>query len=122
VRFLFGLRNFQESVMRSLLFAASTLAVLAVPGAASAQYYYDAADVYAPPPAAYVAPPVVAPAAPMVQSQVYLGQSYLAPGATYVPTPGVAYDDQAVIMNGQRYYRDCWWDWGRRRCEFKPWW
>ena len=26
--------------------------------------------------------------------------------------------DQSV---GQRYYRDCWWDWGQRRCELKPW-
>ena len=52
----------------------------------------------------------------MVQSQVYL-----APNATYV-APGTVYDDQAIYMNGQRYYRDCWWDWGRRRCELKPWW
>jgi len=108
VLFLFGLRNFQESVMRSLLFAASTIAALTVPGAASAQYYYEKDT--------YVAPPVVAPAAPLVEREVYL-----APGAAYV-APGAVYDDQAVIMNGQRYYRDCWWDWGRRRCEFKPWW
>ena len=51
----------------------------------------------------------------MVQSQVYLAPN------TYV-APGTVYDDQAVYMNGQRYYRDCWWDWGRRRCELKPWW
>jgi hypothetical protein len=101
--------------MRTVLIAASALASVAVPGAASAQYY-RAADVYAPPPAAYVAP------APMVQSQVYLapGTTYVDPGATVVP--GQSYDDQAVYMNGQRYYRDCWWDWGRRRCELKPWW
>ncbi len=126
--------------MRNSLFAASAIAALAVPGAASAQYY-NAADIYAPPPAAYVAPAPGAyvtpapgaylapgPGAPMVQSQVYL-----APGTTYAvpPTitvtpqpvaPGIAYDDQAIYANGQRYYRDCWWDWGRRRCDLKPWW
>ncbi len=60
-----------------------------------------------------VNPPVVA--APMVESQVYLapGQSYVAPNTPYM--------DQPIIMNGQRYYRDCWWDWGQRRCELKPW-
>jgi len=118
--FVPGPAELQEIVMRGLLFAAS-IAALAVPGAASAQYYYGAADVYAP--NAYVAPPVVAPAAPLVKGQVYLapGTTYLAPGTTYV-APGAVYDDQAVFMNGQRYYRDCWWDWGRRRCELKPWW
>ena len=100
--------------MRNILFAASAIAALAVPGAASAQYHYGAADtlpptVYvAPSPSPYAQPPAVV-GAPMVQSQVYLA-------------PGTVYDDQAVYMNGQRYYRDCWWDWGRRRCELKPWW
>ena len=104
--------------MRNILFAASVAAGLAVPGAASAQYYYD--GIYGPPVTTYVAP---VPAAPMTQSQVYLGQSYLAPAApTITVTPGTTYDDQAVYANGQRYYRDCWWDWGRRRCELKPWW
>jgi hypothetical protein len=107
--------------MRHVLFAAAAVAALAVPGAASAQYYYPAADAYVPPtvyvtpsPTPYAQPPAVV-GAPMTQSQVYL-----APNATYV-APGTVYDDQAVYMNGQRYYRDCWWDWGRRRCEFKPW-
>ena len=106
--------------MRKILFAVSAVAALAVPGAASAQYYYEAADVYAPPPAVYGVPRVVTQppvvAAPMVESQVYL-----APGAVTV-APGVAYQDQPIYMNGQRYYRDCWWDWGRRVCELKRWW
>jgi hypothetical protein len=120
--------------MRRFLLTASALAALAAgTSAASAQYYYDAADVdsytYGPPPRAYVAPPVtyatprtyVTPApvveAPMVESQVYLS-----PGTAPVMQPGVAYQDQAVYVNGRRYYRDCWWDWGQRRCELKPWW
>jgi len=49
------------------------------------------------------------------------GQVYLAPGQTYV-APGQQYSDQAIIIEGRRYYRDCWWDWGQRRCELKPWW
>ena len=101
--------------MRRLLLNASALtAILTVPTLASAQVY--AADIYPAPGAVVVNPPgaiVVNPpavvAAPMAESQVYLA-------------PGQSYDDQAIIINGQRYYRDCWWDWGRRRCDLKPWW
>jgi hypothetical protein len=102
--------------MRKMLFAASAIVALAIPGAASAQYYYS--DSYVAPGAPYVAPGTayVAPAPGMVQSQVYL-----APPAVTV-APGAAYDDQAIFINGERYYRDCWWDWGRRRCELKRWW
>jgi hypothetical protein len=101
--------------MRKLLFAGTALALAALPSVASAQVYI--ADSY--PPAALVGPPVVGPpvvAAPMVESQVYL-----APGTTYVQ-PGTEWEDRPIIIEGQRYYRDCWWDWGRRRCELKPWW
>ena len=49
---------------------------------------------------------------------------YMAPNITVTPgpMPGTTYDDQAIYINGDRYYRDCWWDWGRRRCELKRWW
>ncbi len=98
--------------MRRSLFAGTAIAALAAfPGVASAQVYiadkYSAAGVV-------VRPPVVA--APMVESQVYL-----APGTTYVQ-PGTEWEDRPIIIEGRRYYRDCWWDWGRRRCELKPWW
>jgi hypothetical protein len=96
--------------MRKLLFAASAIAALAIPAAASAQFYYQGG--YYAPGTAYVAP-----APGMVQSQVYL-----APPAAVTVTPGAAYDDQAIYINGDRYYRDCWWDWGHRRCELKRWW
>ena len=99
--------------MRKMLFAGTAIVALAaLPGIASAQIY--AADVYPPAAGVIVRPPVVA--APMVDSQVYL-----APGATYVQ-PGNEWEDRPIIIEGQRYYRDCWWDWGRRRCELKPWW
>jgi len=35
--------------------------------------------------------------------------------------PGVEYADAPIMIEGRRYYRDCWWDWGKRRCELKPW-
>ena len=107
---------------RFFLNASAVAAILTVPTLASAQVY--AADIYQAPGAIVVNPPgavvvnppgavVVNPpavvAAPMVESQVYLA-------------PGQTYDDQAIIINGQRYYRDCWWDWGRRQCALKPWW
>ena len=46
--------------------------------------------------------------------------SILRPDQVYV-APGTQYQDQAIIIEGRRYYRDCWWDWGQRRCELKPW-
>ena len=96
--------------MRKLLFAAAAL--VALPSLASAQVYI--ADSYPPAAGVVVGPPVVA--APMVESQVYL-----APGTTYVQ-PGTEWEERPIIVEGRRYYRDCWWDWGRRRCELKPWW
>jgi len=97
--------------MRRILLAASAIAaLLAVPTLASAQYYNYTADPYGAVPGTVVVNP------PLVQGQVYL-----APGQTYV-APGTAYQDQAIVIEGRRYYRDCWWDWGQRRCELKPWW
>lgn len=100
--------------MRRILLTATALAAIALPGIASAQYYTTPSPYYTAP---YGTPGVVvtAPAAPLVEGQVYL-----APGATYV-APGQQYSDQPIIIEGRRYYRDCWWDWGQRRCELKPW-
>jgi len=102
--------------MRKLLFAGTAIAALAAPPSlATAQTYV--ADVYPPAAGVVVNPPAVAVNPPaLVEREVYL-----APGATYVQ-PGTEWEDQPIIINGQRYYRDCWWDWGRRRCELKPWW
>ena len=101
--------------MRNMLLATAAAGVLAA-SPASAQVYgnsYDAPGVYEGPGAIVVQPP------PMVESQVYL-----APNTTYaVPVaPGQQYVDTPIVIDGQRYYRDCWWDWGTRRCELKPWW
>lgn len=91
--------------------AAVFACLTALPGAASAQVY--STDPYGYPPGSIV----VTPPAPMTSAPVYM-----APGTTYVPPPGTSYDDAPIYVDGQRYYRDCWWDWGRRRCELKPWW
>ena len=113
--------------MRRLLLTASAIVALAsAPSIASAQYYYETADVYAPPATTYVVPRPPVVAAPMVESQVYLapGTTYVQPGYVqpgYVQ-PGTEWEDQPIIIDGRRFYRDCWWDWGRRRCELKPWW
>jgi hypothetical protein len=107
-----------EVIMRRFLLAGTTIAALAaIPTVASAQYYY--ADPYgAPPVFGYPPPPAYGYVTPQVESQVYL-----APGQTYVaPAPGTAYADQPIMIEGRRYYRDCWWDWGQRKCELKPWW
>ena len=99
--------------MRGILLAGTMFAaVAAAPNVASAQYYY--ADPYgAPPVFGYPPPPafgyVEAPVAAVPAPQVYVA-------------PGTAYADQPIIIDGRRYYRDCWWDWGQRRCELKPWW
>src|SRR5947209_3466895 len=57
--------------MRNILFAASAIATLAIPSAASAQYY--STETYAAPPSVYAAPPAYVAPAPgtMVESQVY---------------------------------------------------
>ena len=113
--------------MRKLLLIASSAALLGAPNLASAQTYV--ADVYAPPPVAYGQSPV--PGYPPPPAYGYVAPpayGYVEAPVAAVPAPqayvapGMTYDDQAIIINGQRYYRDCWWDWGRRRCDLKPWW
>ena len=121
--------------MRKFLLIASTAALLGAPSLASAQTYV--ADVYSPPAVAYgqapvvgypappaygyVAPPAYGYATPPAYGYVEAPVAAVPAPQVYV-APGTAYADQPIIINGQRYYRDCWWDWGRRRCELKPWW
>ena len=95
--------------MHKLLLALSAAGML-IAAPVSAQTIYG--DPYAP---RVVVTPGATYEEPMTESQVYL-----APETTYV-LPGQQYTDQPIYMNGQRYYRDCWWDWGQRRCELKPW-
>ena len=67
-------------------------------------------QAYGPPPPGYGPPPVVAYGPPPPP------QTYIAPGYP----PGSEYE-QPVYVEGQPYYRECSWDWGRRRCELRPW-
>lgn len=100
-------------ILATAIFAAT----MALSGAASAQVY--STDPYAyddgyPPGSIVVTPPRVG--APMNERPVYL-----APDTAYIQ-PGTEYTDNPIYIDGQRYYRDCWWDWGQRRCELKRWW
>lgn len=63
---------------------------------------------YAPPPA-YRAPPGVI-AAPE-------GNAYVVPGPAY--QGGSEYEEQPVAVDARRYYRECWWEWGYRRCALR---
>jgi hypothetical protein len=125
-----------EIIMRRFLLAASALAALAtVQTTASAQSYV--ADVYPPPAAAYgqspvfgyppppaygyVAPPAYGYVAPPAYGYVEAPVAGVPAPQLYVPPPGTAYADQPIMIEGRRYYRDCWWDWGQRKCELKPW-
>jgi hypothetical protein len=37
--------------------------------------------------------------------------------------PGDEYIQGPALVDGRRYYRDCWWEWGYRRCALKSrWW
>ena len=104
--------------MRQFVLAGAIAALAVTSSVASAQYYadpYGASPLfgYPPPPAyGYVAPPaygyVEAPEAAVPAPQVYVG-----PGATFAAQP--------IIIAGRRYYRDCWWHWGQRKCELKAW-
>jgi hypothetical protein len=124
--------------MRMLMLTAST--VVAIAGMAMSAAPTFAADIYGPspsygppppqaygppppqaygppPPPAYGPPPVVA-YGPPPPPQAYYGPppAYVAPGYP----PGSEYE-QPVYVEGQPYYRECWWDWGRRRCELRHW-
>jgi hypothetical protein len=89
--------------MRTLLFTTAAIAAIAAPSVAGAQYYSTN------PPSIVVtpAPPVASPYG-FSERPVYLA-------------PGAQYEDAPIYIEGQRYYRDCWWDWGRRKCELKRW-
>jgi hypothetical protein len=69
-------------------------------------YAYPAPSYgYAPPPV-YGRPPGVI-AAPE-------GPAYVVPGPAY--QAGGEYEEQPVGVDARRYYRECWWEWGYRRC------
>src|SRR5260221_247387 len=109
--------------MRMLMLTAST--IVAIAGMAMSAAPTFAADIYAPspsygppPPQAYGPPPAPAYGPPPV---VAYGpppspQAYYAPPPAYDAPgypPGSEYE-QPIYVEGQPYYRECWWDWGRR--------
>jgi len=108
-----------ELIMRRILLAALAIAALAaIPTAASAQHYWGGDPYGRSPLFGYPPPPAYGY---VTEAPLAHGEVYLAPGTTTV-APGTVYEDHALIINGRRYYRDCWWEWGRRQCGLKPWW
>jgi hypothetical protein len=119
--------------MRMLMLTASTLAAIALsPAQVLAADVYAPPPSYGPPPQAYgpppppaygpppppYGPPPVVAYGPPPPPQTY----YAPPPANVAPgyPPGSEYE-QPVYLEGQPYYRECWWDWGRRRCELRAW-
>jgi hypothetical protein len=124
----------QEHSMRVVLLTAAVIALFvgSMPAAA------PAADIYGPPPAYGQAPPPAYPPAPR-----YGYVPAAPPVAAYGPPPGVIaapegpayivsqpayqpgdeYAQGPFLVDGRRYYRECWIEWGQRRCTLKPrWW
>ena len=83
---------------------------------------YDAA----PPPPAYGPPPAVAYGPPLYARPRGIivapeGPAYEVSEPAY--QPGDEYIQGPALVDGRRYYRDCWWEWGYRRCILKSrWW
>jgi hypothetical protein len=80
---------------------------------------------YAPPPA-YRQPPVVAYGPPVYGRPPGIivapeGPAYQVSEPAY--QPGDEYVQGPALVDGRRYYRDCWFEWGYRRCTLRPrWW
>ena len=118
--------------MRTLLLAGAAIVSLAGLSAGAVH----AADIYEPAPNYSVAPPAYEPPPPPVYRPAprygYVPPAYepppvYAPPRVYGPPPAVAYeDDEEVIVAPRRHryrdyaehspYRNCWWQWGERRC------
>jgi hypothetical protein len=98
-------------------FAAMTMIALSPAQVLAADIYYAPSPSYGPPPPqAYGPPSPPAYGPPPPQAYYAPPQAYVVPGYP----PGSEYE-QPVYVEGQPYYRECWWDWGRRRCELRAW-
>ena len=82
-------------------------------------YGYAPPPAYGPPPAVAYGPPVYArPPGIVVAPQ---GPAYQVSEPAY--QPGDEYVQGPALVDGRRYYRDCWFEWGYRRCTLRPrWW
>lgn len=73
------------------------------------------AVAYGPPPAVAYGPPVYArPRGIIVAPE---GPAYEVNEPAY--QPGDEYVQGPALVDARRYYRDCWWEWGYRRCALK---
>ena len=85
-----------------------------------------AGDLYAPPvadaygPPAYGPPPYYPPAPHRRPPAIIVapeGPAYLVPGPAYQATD--EHLRTPLLVDGRRYYRACWWDFGATRCALK---
>jgi hypothetical protein len=116
----------EEKTMRMTL--ACTFALLATTAVHAADVYVPApAYGLAPPPPRYAAP-VVIPAPPVVAYAPAPGLITVPGGPSYfVQQPayqaGSEYVAGPLEVAGPGYYRQCWFEWGQRRCVIRPaWW
>ena len=102
---------------------ALTLTALAVAIAGSALMPAHAGDFYTPPPPyvdarptyGYAPPPFYRRAPGVIAAPE--GPAYVVPGPAY--QAGDEYESGPVLVDGRRYYRECWWNWGFRQCAIK---
>ncbi len=77
--------------------------------------YGAAPPVYGPPPVVAYGPPVYArPRGIIVAPE---GPAYEVSEPAY--QPGDEYVQGPALVDARRYYRECWWEWGYRRCALK---
>ena len=125
----------REHVMRSAFVVLAIATVATIAPAHAADIYgpapgYGAAPppAYQPPPArpygyappAYGVPPVVAYEPPPGVIAAPEGPAYIVSQPAY--QPGDEYAQAPFVVDGRRYYRECWVEWGQRRCALKPRW
>ena len=117
--------------MRALMLASAVIAVASTAQAADVgppPYGAAPPPVYGaapPPPPGYPYPPpqaygYVAPPAYRAPPGVIAapeGNAYVVPGPAY--QGGSEYEEQPVAVDARRYYRECWWEWGYRRCALR---
>ena len=116
--------------MRTLLLAGAALVTLAGPTIVHAADIYEPAPGYGAAPPAYQPPPPPAYRVPPRYGYYAPQPGYAPPPPpqVYGPPPAVAYDDDEDVVAPPRIYRDapvyaerpryrdCWWEWGQRRC------
>jgi hypothetical protein len=108
--------------MRTPILASIIAAALSAPASAGdlPPLPYGVAPSYAAPSATYPAPPAYGYVPPRVYRHppgviaAPEGPAYIVPGPAY--QAGSEYETMPIGVDARRYYRECQWEWGFRRC------